>query len=650
MLDAAERFRRLGWTTIGLVAALAPHMLRLRPWVTGFVLAACAWRLLAERRDWRLPGAIVRTTIALAATAGVIASYATITGLDGGTALLALMAALKLLETRVPRDHVVLIFIGWFLCLSTFLYAQGVLSTILVLPTLWLLAAALLQVARRGQGGPALAPFRTTGAMLLKAMPLALVLFLFFPRIAGSFWGAPSTERALTGLTEEMSPGDLSDLTLNDMVAFRVRFDGPPPPPVERYWRGPVLTEFDGYTWSRGASQYYFRPPVRHLGKPADYTVTLEPTGQRMLFALDMVERWPSEMAVQSWDYGLRTRNPVHAVLQYEARSYSRYRAGTRLSAALRNLHLQLPPGRNPRTISLAQDMRAAAANERQYARSVLAMFRQQDFYYTLTPPGLERDSVDDFLFNTRQGFCGHFASAFTMMMRAAGIPARVVGGYQGGDWNPVGGYLILRQSHAHAWSEVWLLESGWTRIDPTAAVAPERVERGIEAALPDEELLPGRLRRDSELLWRAGMIWDNFNARWNDWVVQFNRLQQDKLLRRFGFDDPDWRDLVFMLGVGLAAALALLSGWLAWEFRPRRPDPAAASYRQFVLRLERKGVERPAHEAPRDFAARVRRLRPDLGPAATAITELYLRLRYMPGPAARDLTLLRGLVRRFDP
>ncbi len=466
MLEPGEQFRRLSWTMAGLVAALVPHMAHLRIWVTGSVLAVCAWRLLAERRRWRLPGAVLRTTIALAATAGVIASYSTITGLDGGTALLALMAALKLLETRAPRDHVVLIFIGWFLCLAAFLYAQDIRTMAFVVPTVWLLAAALLEVARRGQG-LATSPFRATGAMLLKALPLALVLFLFFPRIAGSFWGAPSSERALTGLTDEMSPGDISDLTLNDTVAFRVRFRGPPPPPSARYWRGPVLHEFDGYTWSRGDNQFYFRPRVRYAGQSVDYTVTLEPTGQRMLFALDMVEEWPVTMAQQTWDYQLRTRNPVNSVLQYDARSYLRYEAGTQISPGLRNLNLQLAPGRNPRTIELARGMRAKTAGERDFIQSVLAMFRDQDFYYTLAPPGLDRDSVDDFLFNTRRGFCGHYASAFTMMMRAAGIPARVVAGYQGGDWNPIGGYLILRQSHAHAWSEVWLPGAGWTRIDP---------------------------------------------------------------------------------------------------------------------------------------------------------------------------------------
>ncbi|HEY7752390.1 MAG TPA: DUF3488 and transglutaminase-like domain-containing protein [Steroidobacteraceae bacterium] len=644
-----RELRRLGWTMGALGAALAPHLVHLQPWITGLVLAIGAWRLLATLRGWPLPGAWTRALIALAVTLGVLVGYATITGLDGGTALLALMSALKLLETRTPRDHVVLIFIGWFLCLAAFLYSQDILTVAWVLPTVWLLAAALLPVARQGDGGGPLAPFRTTGAMLLKAAPVALVLFLFFPRLAGSFWGAPSAERALTGLTEEMSPGDISDLTLNDVVAFRVRFAGRPPPPPLRYWRGLVLSEFDGYTWSRGGSPL-FRPPVRFRGEPLDYTVTLEPTGQHMLFALDMVQGWTPGLASQVWDYGLRTRNPVHAVIQYQARSYPLYDAGVELSPALRNRNLQLPAARNPRSLALARRMRAESAGEAEFVRSVLAMFRDQEFFYTLAPPGLARDSVDDFLFNTRRGFCGHYASAFTTLMRAAGVPARVVGGYQGGDWNPIGGFLIVRQSHAHAWSEIWRPGAGWTRVDPTAAVAPERIERGIEAALPGEALLPGALRRESEFWWQAGMLWDNFNARWNDWVVQFDRLKQESLLSNLGFGDPDWRAFALALGAGLAAAMALLFAWLAWEFRPRSPDPAAASYRRFALRLARRGMARETGEAPSIFASRVGRLRPDLAPSAHAITELYLRLRYLPGPSAADLRQLRRLVARFQP
>ena len=648
--ERAAAFRRLAWATGGLVAALGPHLLRLKPWVSGVVLAACAWRLLAERRGWRLPPPLVRVMVAGIVTAGVFLSYSTITGLDGGTALLALMSALKLLEARTARDHTVLIFIGWFLCLASLLYAQDLGTAAWVLPTLWLLAAALLVVSRRGEDGPPLRPFRTTGAMLLKGAPVALVLFAFFPRLAGGFWGAPSGERALTGLAEEMSPGDISDLTLNDVVAFRARFAGALPPPRERYWRGLVFSHFDGYTWSRGEAQSFFRQPAAPAGAAIDYTVTLEPTGQQMLFALDMVDRWPTGIARQSWDYSLRTAKPVNAVLRYDARSHPRYRAGERLPAALRNLNLQLPPGTNPRTTELAQRLRASVQTDPEYIRAVLDMFRGQSFYYTLAPPGLAQDSVDDFLFNTRRGFCGHFASAFTALMRAAGIPARVVAGYQGGDWNPVGEYLIVRQSHAHAWSEVWLPGRGWSRFDPTAAVAPERIERGIEASAAGSELLERGLMTDAGLAWQVRMLWDNVNAEWNDWVVRFDRATQDRILSELGFRDPGWLAFATVLAAGLGLAVAVLALWLAFEFRPRGSDPVVAAYRRFVRRLAREGIEIGIGESPRNFAKRVRRLRPDLAVRALAITESYLRLRYLPDPLAEDLRLLRHLVARFRP
>jgi hypothetical protein len=294
--------------------------------------------------------------------------------------------------------------------------------------------------------------------------------------------------------------------------------------------------------------------------------------------------------------------------------------------------------------------MRSAAASDAAYVQDVLRMFREQEFYYTLTPPGLARDSVDDFLFNTRQGFCGHFASAFTAMMRAAGVPARVVAGYQGGDWNPVGGYLIVRQSHAHAWSEVWLPGQGWRRIDPTAAVAPERIERGIEASFGESELLPGALVRGTPWLWQAAMLWDNLNANWNDWIVQFDRATQEGLLQDLGFDQADWRAFGTVLALGLGIAIAVLALWLALELRPRAADPAAAYYRRFLRRLAHRGIDCEPGEAPRDFAQRVRRLRPDLSLRALAITETYLRLRYLPAPAIADLRLLRTLVARFRP
>jgi transglutaminase-like putative cysteine protease len=648
--EREDAFRRLAWTTAGLAAALGPHLLRLQPWISALVFAIAAWRLLAERRGWRMPGKLLRATIAAAATVGVFLGYSTIAGLDGGTALLALMSALKLLETKGPRDHAVLIFIGFFLCLAAFLYAQDMGTAAWVLPTLWLLAAALLSVARRGSGGPPLRPFRTTGAMLLKAAPVALVLFLFFPRVEGSYWGAPSSERAVTGLSDEMSPGDISELTLNDVIAFRVRFRGEPPPPVQRYWRGFVLSATDGNSWSRPDSQFLPRDRVTHAGPPVDYTVTLEPTGQQVLFALEMPGGWTPGIANQSADLGLRTRRPVNAVLQYDVRSWPRYRAGDTLKVTTRDANLELPRGRNPRAVELAVRMRSEAGSDAAFVRAVLDRFRTQDYYYTLTPPGLGRESVDDFLFNTRRGFCGHYASAFTTLMRAAGIPARVVAGYQGGDWNPIGGYLIVRQSHAHAWSEVWLDGEGWKRVDPTAAVAPGRVERGLDATFAGSELLPRLNLADSPFLWRASMAWDSVNAEWNDWVVKFDRATQENMFADMGIGNPGWRAFAGALGIGLTAAIALVFAWLAFDFRPARRDPASAAYRRFVSRLARRGIEAAVGEAPRDFAQRVRYLRPELGLAARSITECYLRLRYGPAPAAADLDLLRREVARFRP
>jgi transglutaminase-like putative cysteine protease len=309
-----------------------------------------------------------------------------------------------------------------------------------------------------------------------------------------------------------------------------------------------------------------------------------------------------------------------------------------------------LPRDRNPLARALALRMRAEAGSDESFVEAVLGMYRQQDFYYTLTPPRLQRDSVDDFLFNTRRGFCGHFASSFTMLMRAAGIPARVVGGYQGGDWNPIGGYLIVRQSHAHAWSEIWLPGRGWTRIDPTAAVAPERVERGLDAALPESEPVPGRLLRNSDLLWQARLIWDNVNARWNDWIIRYSSESQEQVLESFGFEDPDWRQLGILLGAGLVLSFAFLSAWLAWEFRPRAADAASRSYRVFTSRLAAVGIERAPYEAPLDLLLRIRKARPDLEQRAAAITELYLRLRYAPATSPDDLKRLRSLAKGFRP
>jgi hypothetical protein len=319
------------------------------------------------------------------------------------------------------------------------------------------------------------------------------------------------------------------------------------------------------------------------------------------------------------------------------------------LPITTRRATLRLPPDRNPRSTALARQLRQESSDDEAFVRAVLGKFRDEQYFYTLEPPRLEANSVDDFLFNTRRGFCEHFASAFTFLARAAGIPARIVTGYQGGELNPMGGHLIVRQSDAHAWSEVWIDGRGWVRVDPTAAVAPERVERGLEAAMGEDEPVPGRLLRRSSVLTQLRLAWDAVNAFWNDQIVNFGADQQRSLLSRLGIDDPDWQKLGIALVVILAAFFATLSAYLAWQFRPRPRDPVADVYHQLCRKLARHHLPRLPHEGPSDYIARVIQAKPELAARLTEIRSIYVSLRYGPAPLSASLSRLKFLVGQLE-
>ena len=320
----------------------------------------------------------------------------------------------------------------------------------------------------------------------------------------------------------------------------------------------------------------------------------------------------------------------------------------------MRDADLRLPGGRNERSIALAREMRERAGSDQAFVAAVLAKFRDEEYFYTLEPPRLDLNSVDDFLFNTRRGFCEHFASAFTMLARAAGIPARVVTGYQGGELNPMSGYLLIRQSEAHAWSEVWLEGRGWVRVDPTAAVAPERIERGLDAALTEGgESLPGSFLRRNALLTQVRLAWDAANTFWNNQVVAFGEAQQRWLLERLNIGDADWEELGLALVLALVAFFAVMSAYLAWRFRPRARDPLAQIYEQLCRKLARRGLPRAAHEGPSDYVARVVQARPDLSYHLLEARNLYVALRYGPrswGPQLNrsELSRLKFIVNQL--
>ena len=595
----------LPWTLAALTFSLTPHIQYLPVWITVSFLGCAAVRWHIERQRRHLPPAWFRVLLALSGFLGVFASYDSVSGVGPGSALLAVMAALKLLETRQRRDQFVLLFISIFLIMASLLREQHIWSLpflvagVILTTTAWLRMSISEDVRIRDS-------FGTAGRLLLYATPLALAMWIFFPRIATPFWSVPiDNGGATTGLSEEMSPGDISSLSQSDAVAFRVKFATQAPPPSQRYWRALVLHRFNGRTWSGNEPSIDLRAreEIRVSGEPVAYEVTMEPSQQQWVFALDMPLQWSLERTFMGPQQQLMSVQPIDRRVAYDAVSYLDYRTNVDLSRMARSWYLRLPESRNPRSIELATQLRSAAADDADYVNDVLGMFRREEFYYTLQPALLGSNPVDRFLFETREGFCEHYASAFAVLMRAAGIPSRIVLGYQGGEMNPLGDYLIVRQSDAHAWNEVWLEGRGWVRIDPTAAVAPERIEAGMSAARFGDAGARWGLTAPTRWLYNLGLTWDALNARWNGWVLGYGPDNQNRFMRWLGMDEPDWRKMVLTLLAILLLLIGGLSLLLFRRYRPPKKDEAALLYRQFIRKL---AIGPRPGETPHQYASRL--------------------------------------------
>jgi transglutaminase-like putative cysteine protease len=629
----AERdaLRPMLWSSAAFAAAALLNVDRIPFWATAVLLACTAWQLsVAAHKLPALPRAVQLILTFLLVTC-VVATFHTLNGLAAGTVLLVVMGSIKLIETRSRRDRYIVIGSALFLLLAACLDRQSLARLPLYLATAMLSCTALVVSAYGGAGLEVRVAAKLAARSLLLAVPLALIFFLFFPRLPGGFWALPASDEAVTGLGDSMSPGSISQLIASYEPAFRARFTDAIPPAQERYWRGPVLHDFDGYTWRHGTRQAYVQPPLRYSGAPYRYSITLVPNGNRWWLTLDTAVGSADKRAFFSYDFNLVAREPVTQAITYDALSYTHTDSSEPLSNFARAVESALPPGRNPRTRQLAARLRERAPTDSDYVRAVINFFRTGGFQYSITPPKLDFDSVDDFLFHTREGFCGHYASAFVALMRAGGVPARVVTGYQGGEWNPIGRYLIIRQSDAHAWAEVWIDGRGWRRVDPTAIVAPERLRRGILDILPDAVSGSTRLLYTTPLFAHLMQEWDALNTAWNERVVKFDVNTQLGILARLGLHSADWTGLVAALGSGLVGWLM----WIAWHIgRSAGPPPAdrlARAYARLCRKLARAGVARDAHEGPLAYAARIARARPDLALRAQPLLARYAQLRYGP-------------------
>ena len=651
------------WLGALILCAQLPLWSQLPTWIVVFGSGLVAVRLLLpleprvppRLRRWLLPA------LALAVAIGVRTSFGYFLARDPCVAFLYALVAIKFVETRSARDGGLVACLALFLLLTQYFYAQSIGAAAISLPAVLAFGGALAALREAPSGrGRWYVPLVATARMVVQGIPLAALLFILFPRLAAPLWGSPGDSGARTGLSDHMEPGSISELSLSDAVAFRVDFVGRPPPSTLRYWRGPVLSRFDGFQWTTSPRLRGTRFPTERT-QVIEYTVTMEANNRAWLFALEHAAGTPRapltditapassqrSLAILTDDDQLISATPVTQTIRYTQRSAISDRFPSRGPSDVRE-NLQLPRG-NPRSVAFAAALRERAGSDRAYVKEVLDWFHTEPFVYTLAPPVLEGDRIDGFLFDTRRGFCEHYASAFVFLLRAAGIPARVVTGYQGGEINPDGGYLIVRDSDAHAWAEA-LIGGMWQRFDPTAAVAPSRVERGLGAALPQGEPVPYLARLDMTWLKALRLHWDAVNYQWQSSVVGFNLQRQRDVLRDLGLADAHpWKLAALFGAFAFAWAVVLLA--LA-RVRHARADPASALWSRLCRRLGRAGLPRQPSEGPLAYTRRAAARWPKYGAALEKIGETYAALRYGPDDRRSEARIekLRSDVVKLPP
>jgi transglutaminase-like putative cysteine protease len=637
--------------SVCLALALAVHAASLPIWLLAAVAAAIGIRLALSARGYAVPSRTLRTAVAVVSIGILYLQLRTFNGVAAGSALLSLVAGLKLFETQSRRDLYVVALIIYFLSLAALLRSESFWLLAYLLAVSWLTTTTLLRLNDSTQMGDWRRSARYAGRISAQALPLALVLWLFFPRFDGPLWRAPSDGRgAETGLGDTMSPGDITNLALSDDVAFRVHFDGPPPPAAERYWRGPVLHDFDGHTWRRTVAFHGRSAGLEPLGIAYRYVVSLEPNQHNWIFALDWPDRWDLTDAYLTGDGMLVRPALLSRPLDVSLSSHTHVQSTEPLSDDARRRDTRLPAERNPRTRQLALDLHRSHPNDLEYVNAVLDMFRRQQFFYTLEPPPLGRNSVDEFLFDTKRGFCGHYASAFAALMRAAGIPARVVTGYYGGLYNRFADYWIVGQSDAHAWDEVWIEGRGWMRVDPTSAVAPGRVEPGSEGALAAGTRLSGPWQRPLSWLADTRLEFDALRQLWRGRILRFDQHSQNSLLTDLGISELDGQKIAMVMGAGLV----LVFIWLTWQIRreqrPDPKDPVLRAYQRLCRKLAAAGLPRRPSEGAEAFASRLAIERPDLGAGVGVLLRRYSHLRYDARRRAAVERWFVARVRAFNP
>lgn len=643
------------WVIVTLALAMGPQLATMSLPVALIALAPLAWRFGSEWYGWKPLPAWVRHSATAAGLAILFVSYGDLAGRRAAVSLLAVMLSLKMIECYRIRDARLVVSFSLFLCATQFLFTQSILMPFYGGMTIILALVTLAQLQRTeawAHEGTApavrasvISELGFSLRLLALAVPIGMALFILFPRLSSPLWGIPDTTLdSKTGLSDSMSPGSIQDLFMDDSPAFRVEFSGNVPSSDQLYWRGPVLWRFDGHTWKSGFYGHTIQASTMPVlsGNTWEYTVQLEPNERNWLFALDYPATVPPDTRL-TMDYQLVRRHPVIQLTQYGVVSNPDFIDTPELRAPLYMQALDYPTGRNPRTQRLIREWRRETPDDKAFIQRVLQHFNQEPFHYSLNAPFLGVHSVDDFIFDTKTGFCEHYASSFAVMMRMAGIPARIVTGYQGGWFSDLGDYLLVRQSDAHAWTEVWLQGDGWTRVDPTAAVSPLRVESGSLSAL-------GSPRHVLDYDWIRSIrnSADIVQQRWNDLIIEYGAGQQARLFAPLGLGH-----MTPSMLVGVLFAITLVSSAIIFPIvlrikGPASKDPVQKIWQKFLKRLLSAGYKPRASDGAMELARSASIVLPAVSSRIYDIADLYTRSRYAPAPP--PLSQLKQAVQAFRP
>ncbi|GLK89724.1 transglutaminase TgpA family protein [Pseudomonas turukhanskensis] len=642
-MSAVQAIPRISllWLLVAQVLVIIPHLAHLPLWIVALWLVCAGWRVQIYRMRAQYPATWLKSGLTVGIVGGVYLSRGSLIGLDAGVVLLIAAFILKLVEMRSRRDALVLILLGFFAVVTVYLFDDRLTTVAFTLLPVTGLLAALIGLQQSPLQQSPWQPLRLAASLLAQALPLMLLLFLFFPRF-GPLWSLPMPDqRGVTGLSDSMAPNDIAELSRSDALAFRASFEGAPPPRNQQYWRALTFDKFEGRRWSQSSEvRWTSAPSWTPAGEPIRYRIIMEASSKPWLFGIDLATTELERTRLMS-DFRLERREPVDQKLVYRVTSWPQaLREPTMVKPAIRRV-LQLPADGNPRSRAWAQQLKDQYPDPQALVQAVLQHFNREPYFYTLRPPPVGENSIDDFLFDTRRGFCEHYAGATAFVLRAAGVPARVVTGYQGGELNVSGNYIQVRQFDAHAWVEYWREGTGWTSVDPTFQVAPQRIEQGLEQALAGEQSFlensPLSLLRYRHIGWLNDlrMSWENLNYGWERWVLGYQQGTQLEVLQKW-FGRLDSGDFVLALVGGGGAVLLLVALWLFKPWRRER-DVHQRLYLRFERLLARHGVQRQPGEGARAFAQRAELALPAQLGHIRAFADAFEAQRYGGAPSAPD-------------